>query len=164
MLNCHIVLPSTVAVFLSVGVDTKKSGDFAEGDGVKSLIVAFKGAFGNAGLDAELLNGKGMVCMAEDDKEERIWTTVVGIKEGWGWVLGLELGGLDSASWVGTEPAGKTENIYGLTNATYILSIISKEKDGWRYIPNSSGSVGHSMFAGRDNFPSAPIKVPSSIA
>lgn len=79
------MLPSVVAAVLSVGVVTRKSGDLAEGDDVRSRIVALAGAVvvGSVGVDAEGLKGKGIVCVADNDREERIWTTVVGMKGGW---------------------------------------------------------------------------------
>lgn len=96
MVNFHIVVPSAAAAVLSVGVVTRKRGDLAEGDGVMSLIVALAGAVLRVAVawgggeedeavgvdvDAGGLNGKGIVCVTDkdDDRDERIWRTVVEI-------------------------------------------------------------------------------------
>jgi hypothetical protein len=74
-----MVLPSAVALVLSVGVVTANREDFVEGEGVRTRIVALLGV-----TEGCAVNGKGIFCVARNEREERIWTTEVGMKVGCG--------------------------------------------------------------------------------
>lgn len=81
-------LPSAVAVDLSIGVVTRKSGDLAVGVGVMSRTVELMvWAVAVVVLCVAVSNGKGIVCVGRSEIEDRIWRTVVGITAGWAGVV-----------------------------------------------------------------------------
>jgi len=101
-----------VAAVLSVGVVTRNKGDFPDGEGVSRRTVALAGAPAVPDSDvreADGLKGNGIICVVCRDVEERIWTTVVAITLGAGW---LEVPAFeDSVGCAGTDPGGRTEKM-----------------------------------------------------
>lgn len=68
MLNCQTELPEAAAVARSVGVVTRKSGDLAEGEGVRRRTLWLE-------VKVEVLaegRGSDIVWTGSDDIEERI--------------------------------------------------------------------------------------------
>jgi hypothetical protein len=84
------VLPSVVAAVLSSGVVTKNklglpdavwliAGDNNRIDAFCNAVVV---ATDNVEVEAEMLKGKGIVCIVWKEREERICRTVVGMNVG----------------------------------------------------------------------------------